>query len=87
MSASESSHRSRPNAVLNVEIGAEGTVRGDETPKRGRRWWSVARQRRHLRIREGCNSKRIVEGVPEVSFTSAGVEYSPKRRQNESERA
>ena len=41
----------------------------------------------HLGAREGRQSKRIVQGIPEIKFLAQKVEYSPKRRQNELERA
>jgi len=41
----------------------------------------------HLGAREGRQAKRIVEGISEIKFLAQKVEYSPKRRQKELERA
>ena len=44
------------------------------------------RQRAHLGAREGSQTKRIVEGIPEIEFVAREVECILRERQNELKR-
>ena len=82
----ESSRWRLSNDISNSQNGPLGIMQRDEMSRWGRRrTWRIPKQRAHLGVREGRQTKQIVEGIPVIQFVAREVEHSPRERPNELE--